>query len=756
MKNNKLIKLIIVIIICFCIFPNIVFARNVTIRNRTIWSSTVKNNDGNLGYPDKDYYTKGYSDNPRNTKFIAGFKNETDDKRVFCVEPGRTFPSNQEFTYNETSSLSDVSFGNTTWGTRFKKSSVQQDLTQVLSCWKAGNYNSIVATQAIVWELISNERASINATDILGGTYKPKQSDGTVYGDSLYERIYALRNDSKASGLYTEYKATLMCAARFDITIPSWAGSTSANAKNQELSSYNDSTQTFSRTFSHGSIIASNLFKYYTFKINGTEADCKNGATVDNVKCSCNNAKCTFSTTKEISKSSSVKVEFKYTYQNDGTTKLRTDSVHYYTKSNYQTLMTGSKPKSFYINLYTDSKPTYQLKITKLDIETNKPISGIKFNIYSDSAAKTKIGTTAATDKNGVTTFSKITKIGTYYIKEVETKDGYKTNGNIYSVAVKAGNTVAKGSYATKTIKNTPTHLNMTKYTIDENGNKTKLTGDACQIPKCENEENRDNGPIFTIMKDGKKLCVTETGTDGKYKYSSLSESCAEGTTDKIKTCNGEFSISNMPSGTYTVTEIATACGTTLPSNPTKTITVAPGKDQAVTMENGVSGIVFHKVDENGNLLTGGKFALQRKENGIYKDMLLTYDKGIIYKYDSSKKEEDNTTSYLLDTHDSGMINVIGLPTGEYRFVEKEAPAGYGAIKDKDSTATFTISNKGQDEYQYVELVNRKSKTVGSYDSAELVVTIITGRKVINYVLVIGGLALLLGVVIFLRNKNKK
>ena len=743
MINKKVLKILVIIILCFCIFPRNTYA--LTAKFTKKWTST-------LGLSNQTFNTKGAS-YTRETKNVGGFWVE-DKGRVFCVEPGAKFTPASGIT-----GYSEGTTAPTSSGHLYDVSGDVEHLKKILSCWHEET-SSIIAEQALVWELVTEERSSINATDILGGTYKPKMSDGKVYGDnsgvtSLYERIYALRNDSKGKNIYSEYKAILRCAARFNIATPSWAGATSSAAKAQELSTYNDSTQTFSRTFSHGSIIASDLFKYYTFKINGTEVNCKKGATASNVKCSCDNAKCTFSTTSVISKSSPVKVEFKYTYQNDGSTKLRTDAVKYYTKSGYQALMDGSTSKSFYINLYTDTKPTYQIKITKKDSETGKAIEGVKFNIYSDSAAKNKIGTTTATDKNGVATYSKISKIGTYYIKEAETKDGYKTNGNIYSVAVKAGNTVEKASYATKTITNTPTHLKMTKYTIDEDGNKTKLSGDACEIPKCANEENRDNGPIFTITKDDKKVCVTETGTDGIYRFASLSASCADGTTDKIKTCKGEFSIANMPAGTYKVTEIATACGTTLPENNSKTITVAPGKDQAVTMENGVSGVVFHKVNENGNLLTGGKFALQKKENGIYKDMLLVYDKGVIYKYDSTKTEENGAT-YLLDTHDSGIINVIGLPTGEYRFVEKEAPEGYNAIKDKDSTATFTISDKSQDEYQQVELVNRKSKTVGSYDSAELIVTIITGRRVINYVVVIGGLIVLLGTAIFLRNKYKK
>ena len=141
--------------------------------------------------------------------------------------------------------------------------------------------------------------------------------------------------------------------------------------------------------------------------------------------------------------------------------------------------------------------------------------------------------------------------------------------------------------------------------------------------------------------------------------------------------------------------------------------------------------------------------------------MLLKHDKGAIYVYEEDLKEEDGT--YLLETS-NGTINVKNLPPGEYRFVEKEAPEGYDAIQDKDSNATFTISDKGifgsdgkpATDYYQVKLVNQQTRVEGSYDSAELIVTIITGRKVANYTLIIAGLAVILTVLIILRKKFKK
>ena len=53
-------------------------------------------------------------------------------------------------------------------------------------------------------------------------------------------------------------------------------------------------------------------------------------------------------------------------------------------------------------------------------------------------------------------------------------------------------------------------------------------------------------------------------------------------------------------------------------------------------------------------------------------------------------------------------------------------------------------------------MVNGKVNTSGSEASAELIVTITTGRKVLNYALIIGSLIVLLVVAIVLRKKFKK
>lgn len=64
------------------------------------------------------------------------------------------------------------------------------------------------------------------------------------------------------------------------------------------------------------------------------------------------------------------------------------------------------------------------IKLYKVDNE-NKPISGVKFALYSDAEGKTQVAT-ATTNSLGLALFEKL-KEGTYYYKELSAPDGYIT-----------------------------------------------------------------------------------------------------------------------------------------------------------------------------------------------------------------------------------------------------------------------------------------------------------------------------------------
>lgn len=732
---NKTKITLLMIIICLLLFPSKTLAY-------TIDASKICSNCSSAAYYTNKYQKRG-SYIKRDITNMNGFKQG--NQRVFCAEPTKLHgTSGYDITNSYDTAINKL---DSQWKAGFTN---QEDLKKVLSCWSDNN-NSLVATQSILWEIIAEERSSIDANKILNGDYTPYMSDGKTFkaktGKNPISGILCpggVNNDT--SSLCKAYQATLRCAARFNVA-PSFSKSSQSSAKSNalKLTNYDDETQTFSRTFKHTGL-DSKLLKYYNIpQVSGlTITKTDNSITI--------------STKSEIQESSSKKVILNYAKKDNGD-NLNDDPTYFYYKSDHQTIMQGSTTQVAYMYIYTGEKPTYQLKVKKTD-EYNNPMSGVKFDIYSDASLEKKIGTTTATDEDGWAYLKGIKTIGKYYIKEAETPDGYKTNSKVVDVTITGENRVGTNSYATasQVFVNSFMHLSLDKKTIDENGNVIDIV-DYSE----SNCTGTYSGPTFMLKKDNKDICVISIdGQPGKYR---LAESCtASGATKEIKTCTGKFDIEGIKSGCYTITETNAPTGMTLPSNPTQSVCVEKGQSAtAIVMYNGVSGVVFNKVTENGELLDGGKYALQKRVNGIYKDILLQHKSGAIYSHVEDLKEEDENATYILETN-NGTINVQNLAPGEYRFVEKQAPDGYDMIKEKDSNATFTISDKGifgkdgnpvLDFYQ-VKLVNQKSRVKGSYDSAELIVTIITGRKVANYTLIIVGLAVLLTLFIILRNKFKK
>ena len=763
MNREKIFGLMLTLAICFCFLPTNVFAATIS-RTKYIWTG-----NNHLNYASLTYNTKGYS-SKRTTSNLAAW--ETDgNSRVFCVEP--TVKFNQNSISGYTKITSDREFSKLT-----KKNKHRWDvypdlehLKKVFSCWD-DNDASIMATQAIVWELVTEERDNLDASKILNDNYTPYQSNGSVYGNqsgitSLYSLI------SKRKNVYNAYKAVLRCAARFKEHV-SFTKTTTSAAYNNPLridGNFTAATETkaatWTKTFTHSTSNKQNKDVLNYYDVTSSSSDVK-------VKITKNGTSLEVTTSKEILASNPVRITFKYAYKDNGSSRLNTNENAFYVKKDgnafYQTLGKGSTSLTSYMYVYTGSAPKYQLRVRKIDKTTGQPMSGVKFKVYDKKG--NEIGTTNATDASGYAYYKEtgsnaITKTGEYQLKEVGVASGYLKNNQTITVKVTDSDRTGTNNYAesSSVFENTQNELKLTKKTIDENGNFISLAGDSCTVKTCPSEGGRQNGPIFTMKKDNKYVCVTEN-SNGHYTYHSLAATCPADTTNEIKTCNGAFDIKKIPVGTYYVTETATACGYTLPSeeNLTKTVVVKEGENPSpITFVNGVTGAIFNKVSEDGETLDGGKYSLQQKVNGIYKDILLKHDSGSVYSYVEKLEDGSTGATYELETN-SGLLQVKHLPIGEYRFVEKQAPEGYDIIKDKDSRATFTISDKGifgsdgkpRTDYYEVKLVNQKTKVEGSYDSAELIVTIITGRKVANYTLIIAGLAVLLTILIIIRKKSKK
>lgn len=145
----------------------------------------------------------------------------------------------------------------------------------------------------------------------------------------------------------------------------------------------------------------------------------------------------------------------------------------------------------------------------------------------------------------------------------------------------------------------------------------------------------------------------------------------------------------------------------------------------------------------------------KKKENGMYRDVLLKKNSDGVYEYDANLTIESDGVDYIFHTLNGNTL-IRKIAPGDYRIVEKEAPEGYEPIEDKDSTAIFTVKPGEQESHYLVELINQRVNTSGSDATAELVVTITTGRSRINYLIVMPSLIVLLVLIVIIRKKLKK
>ena len=784
MKSRKIYKVLIISLIIFFIFP--VFPKALVVSNHLMWQDETTGKNDDLNLKNVNYKTKGWKETSsayRNTMYLGGFtvkpsKDSNDSSRVFCIQPGQKYTAGHQYPteYKQVdiktakNQMENSTHGSKAWKLTDKKI---ENIKKVNSCYytkanvgesnKDKHYASVLAAQAIIWEIITKERTNFDSI-------KP---------DDLYSKEYSLysvignakkQNGKSTTIVKTQYDNIIKCAKRFSY-IPS-------AAKKAQILTYKNNQ--FSYEFNanaEGDLIDTKL-QYYNIYLDGNKSyNCKsdNGATKNGITCKCSNSKCTF-TSKDANKN--VNVNFIYAYKANGKALNSSDEAYYTGTSKGETLqllMKGSTTHSFEIKLSTGTIPKYAIKFTKKDRQ-NKVVKGAEFKLYKNDKNGQKTlaysGTLISND-NGIVEYNDILTPDTYYLEEIKTTSNLISYNGYIEVVVTDKNTSsnpAKPTNITKdgkkwvdngVIYNDGLILRMEKRTYKDG--QIVTLDDACMTKTCPKDDGteEENGPTFEITKLNEKtnkyekVCVKKYETDTVkaqkvYEFSEMRENCNSDETSKIKTCEGQFDINNMPTGTYIVTEKKGSCAVPIEEERSVTKTINPNTPvTTVSFDNGLYGIVFHKINESGSLISGGTFALQKKENGIYKDVGLKSAGGITYTYD---KDADPVPFETFD----GIVNIKNLPVGEYRFVEKEAPEGYAFIKDKDSTATFKVSDDSEKNVQIVELINRKEKAEGSSDSAELIVTIITGRKVINYGLIIVLLSILLGGLIILRKKFRK
>lgn len=357
-----------------------------------------------------------------------------------------------------------------------------------------------------------------------------------------------------------------------------------------------------------------------------------------------------------------------------------------------------------------ENKPFGHIVINKVDAKTGEKVTGATFGIYTDSTCKTvakayKSNTDSTLVKaeiietaTGVYTCNNLpisSATGTtYYVKELTAPEGYYLDTDVHPVTLKTAN-------ATVSVSNEIGKSDFKEYpyghgaVIKEwklDNSTADMTADEIAQMKAELEKS-----LYFTVKDSNGKYITATGADGVYTYN------GESTTEfRYVLKNSTFTIAELPTGDYTITEYSTLLDYTIKSeNPVK-ITVVRNQTATATFVNerdtGNASIVKKWTNPNG-LTTAQKAELEKNVYFTVKNADGAYLKAVSkngkYVYNGSQTAE---ARFMLT---NGKFELTELPTGKYTITEISNAEGYlpkTQVKTitvtKDATASAEFVNK--------------------------------------------------------------
>ena len=355
-----------------------------------------------------------------------------------------------------------------------------------------------------------------------------------------------------------------------------------------------------------------------------------------------------------------------------------------------------------------ENKPYANIVINKVDAKTGEKVSGATFGIYTDSTCKTT-AKAYKSDADSTLVNAEITETATgvytcnylpissatgttYYVKELTAPEGYYIDTNVHAVTLKTAN-------ATVSVSNEIGKSDFNEYPYGH-GAVTKdwkldnstadMTADEIAQMKAELEKS-----LYFTVKDSNGKYITATGADGVYTYNG--ESTSE---FRYTLKNSTFTIAELPTGDYTVTEFSTLSDYTIKSeNPVK-ITVVRNQTATATFVNerdiGTGKVI--KVWKQFDTMTAAEQAEIEKNvyftvtdsNGAY---LKVKESNGSYIYCGTQKTE---TKFALK---NGAFVIAELPTGDYTVTEfstlsdytikSENPVKITVARNQTATATF-------------------------------------------------------------------
>ena len=357
-----------------------------------------------------------------------------------------------------------------------------------------------------------------------------------------------------------------------------------------------------------------------------------------------------------------------------------------------------------------ENKPFGHIVINKVDAKTGEKVTGATFGIYTDSTCKT-VAKAYKSDTDSTLVNAEIIETATgvytcnnlpissatgttYYVKELTAPEGYYLDTDVHPVTLKTAN-------ATVSVSNEIGKSDFNEYPYGH-GAVTKdwkldnstadMTADEIAQMKAELEKS-----LYFTVKDSNGKYITATGADGVYTYNG--ESATE---FKYVLKNSTFTIAELPTGDYTITEYSTLLDYTIKSeNPVK-ITVVRNQTATATFVNerdtGNASIVKKWTNPNG-LTTAQKAELEKNVYFTVKNADGAYLKAVSkngkYVYNGSQTAE---ARFMLT---NGKFELTELPTVKYTITEINNAEGYlpkTQVKTitvtKDATASAEFVNK--------------------------------------------------------------
>lgn len=357
-----------------------------------------------------------------------------------------------------------------------------------------------------------------------------------------------------------------------------------------------------------------------------------------------------------------------------------------------------------------ENKPFGHIVINKVDAKTGEKVTGATFGIYTDSTCKT-VAKAYKSDTDSTLVNAEIIETATgvytcnnlpissatgttYYVKELTAPEGYYLDTNAHAVTLKTAN-------ATVSVSNEIGKSDFKEYpyghgaVIKEwklDNSTADMTADEIAQMKAELEKS-----LYFTVKDSNGKYITATGADGVYTYN------GESTTEfRYVLKNSTFTIAELPTGDYTITEYSTLLDYTIKSeNPVK-ITVVRNQTATATFVNerdtGNASIVKKWTNPNG-LTTAQKAELEKNVYFTVKNADGAYLKAVSkngkYVYNGSQTAE---ARFMLT---NGKFELTELPTGKYTITEINNAEGYlpkTQVKTitvtKDATASAEFVNK--------------------------------------------------------------